>query len=1332
MTDEIIPLELIEQILKGNCVLFLGIESVLPNSDKELAMELASYCEYHDPNLNLAQVAEYYELSLKRHSLVERVCNWIEKQTYIPFQVDQIIARLPFSTVVMTRTDLLLEEAYRQAGRSVTKIIRDEEVGFGDTQKVLLVKIHGSIDQVDSLVITERDHLSIFKRRPVLSELVKLLYATKTILFIGYNLDDLHAKLLYREIVQEIGKFTRKAYAIWEGASKYSIQYWRNENVDIIDCDSLGFLQALEQKSAIYKAEAERHDKKVKPLELVHSYPYKFLDHFETKDVGLFFGRKEEISVLSRRILAHRLIVLFGSSGVGKTSLIKAGVIPALKEFDIFPIYGRTLDNPIAALEKAISDAVTVETGWPIDSKGLSETSLLNLLMNCQQAIGKRIVLFIDQFEELFRLPYEMQQDFVRQLARCFNEDLRLDVRLVLSLRDDFFTELEGLQEHLPSIYRHVFRPQNLSETAAVEAIVRPLVYFEVKYEDRLVELLIQDLRSEGTIAPAQLQIICSRLYERFAEEKIITVEHYRSLGGARKILGAYLEEVLGRFGVSLRGVARRILQALVSSRKTKELLAGLEIARYLNLKWEQIKQVVSKLEDYRILRKVETEEGHKYELVHEYIVDQVWEWFSEQEARIKEVQELIVTETRYWPKYRTPIGAQKLDAIYEYWNQLILGDLEFELLFRSSIAFGRLRQWNEATESLGDKLIPLYLKLLQDSDLEVIRLATITLARLGAIDELDRVLTHIDWYKQTYARRALRQLEEGRSTEDFAAEISDSKWKEKSLWNVSSVLGIDFGTTSSAIAVMRNEKPTIIPNREGAKFTPSVVAFTNQGEVVVGTPAVLQAATNPERTIFSIKRHLGTDWKIIIDGITYTAVDIAALIFKSLKQDAESYLGKSVSQALVTVPAYFRTQQRYAVRAAAQKAGFETLRMIAEPTAAALAYGLDAQYDRTVAVYDLGGGTFDISLLDLGDRVFEVRAVNGDTSLGGDDFDEKIVNYLIETFRKQHLIDLSSDTVARVRLKEAAERAKVTLSGLETTNIYIPYIYADKNGVKHLDINLDRSKFKELTSELVQKTIACCEKSLIDAKVASRKDDLFIFHPKDDFELVLVGLSTKIPLIKQSVTNLFGVEPRRGVDPDEAVALGAAIQAGVFDAHIRDLLLLDVIPFTLSIETLGRVATPIIERNTTIPTKRSQIFSTDADNQTALQIHIVQGEHPLVTDNENLGQFILEGIPPAPSGIPQIEVTLDIDANSILHITARDKATGKEKTVKLEFDFFQGRYAPIIDETTSEYGESLSVIEPPPAPVFAFPASDKKSEEKEDKPLLKRLTDKISFKKID
>lgn len=1260
--NNILPPGLVEQILKGNCVLFLGTGFGRVDGggvyDRDLTKELVKYCDYDELDYNLVKVAEYYELSLGRHSLIERVSEWVDRQTSVSSLLDKIVARLPFAIVVTTRIDLLLEDAYRQLGHLLTKVVRDEEVAFADSQKVMLVKLHGSVDQKDTLILTERDHLDLLRKRPILSEFIKLLYATKTILFLGYDLDNTYSRLLHQEIVQEIGRFTRRAYAVWEKPRPNTIKYWSNNSIEIIDSNPLQFLQLLEQE--LSKRKPERNTTEEKKFKRKYSHPYKYLDHFDTGDSDLFFGRGEEISVLSKRFLAHRLMVLFGESGVGKTSLIKAGFFPEVKQFDVFPIYSRCLDAPVHALEKAITDAIAAETAWSIESNGDSDTCILDLLINCQRAVGKRVLLFIDQFEELFRLPYQEQQEFIKHIARCVKEETRLDLRVVFSMRDDFFSELNTLRDHLPFVYYNVSNLQKLSEILAKEAIIGPLDQFDVKYEDRLVDLLIKDLQSEGTVAPAQLQIVCSRLYDKFAREKIITIEHYRGLGGATAILGAYLEEVLERFSIPIRGMAKRILQTLVSSQKTKKLLSSSEIAQYLNKDWHQIEKIVSDLENSRLLRRLEAEDGYKYELVHEYLVNQVWQWLSEEEAKVKEVQELIEIETRNWAKYRSPMTAGKLEEIYKYWNQLVLSQPALELLFRSSVAFNYLKQWNEIAEDMGNKVIPLYLGLLNDRSFDVVRLAAIALKNLEITKELDHALTKIDQYTAAKVHQAFRQLEAGRPPEDFIEEVSDPQWKEKSLWNMSQIVGIDFGTTSSAIAALRNGKPVIIPNREGSKFTPSVIAFTHHGEIVVGAPAALQAATNPERTIFSIKRRLGTDWKVDIDGITYTAVDIASFIFKSLKQDAESYMERSVPQAVLAVPAYFNNKQRQALSAAAQKAGLEILRTVAEPTAAALAYGLDLKYDQRVAVYDLGGGTFDVSLLELGDGVFEVMAVNGNTLLGGDDFDERIVNYLINNFQEQHHIDLSLDKVAKIRLKEAAERAKIALSGLETVNIYVPYIYADERGIKHLDVDLNRSKFEELTNHLVEETIRCCSKVLLDAGV--REHDIN--------ELVLVGLSTKIPSVRQSISNFFKKEPKRGVDPDEAVALGVAIEAGVLTGDVKDMLLLDVTPFSIGIETLGGVFTRLIDRNTTTPTQKSLVFSTATDNQQSIEINVLQGEKEFAKDNRSLGRFILKDIPSAPKGIPQIEVTFDIDSIGILTVAARDKSTGKEQKRTTDLDF--------------------------------------------------------------
>ena len=1196
MAENNIPLELIEQVARDNCALFIGTGPAVYGEYgldvKDLVAELIRYGEFGTPKQGLAKVAEYYELAVDRPSLVTKVSDWIEAKTHSPSTLDQTLARLPFRYVVTTRTDLMLEEAYRKAGKTVVKVVRDAEVALGDSQKVLLVKMHGSIDQKDALAITDQDYALLLKKRPLLSDFVKLLFAVKTVLFVGHDLDDYYSRQLHHEILHEMGGFSRKAYAIWEGVTSFSAKYWENNNVKLIDSNTTEFLRGLEQKLSSYKP--ENQTLKTAKTKRQHTAPYKFLEYFESADVDLFFGRRQETRLLSQRILAHRLVVLYGKSGVGKTSLIKAGVISELGNYETFNIYSRCLDAPISAVEKAIGDTLILETGWAKAVSGEDENRLISLLTYCQQATGKRVVLIVDQLEELFQLPYEIQQSFIKQLAMCVNERTRLDIRVVLSVRDDFFAELDNFKEYLPHIFTNVFRLQDLSESAAVEAIVQPLGYFKAKYEDELVELLIKDLRTEGAIAPAQLQIVCSRLYEKFAGKINITVEDYRSLGEARVILGVYLGEVLEKLNRPSRKVAQQILQALVSSRKSKKILSEADIARSLNSEWKQIEKIVSTLEDYRLIRKVETDEGYRYELVHEYLVQQVWQWLSEEDAKVKEVQEILDTETMYWPKYRSPISRQKLDVIYDCWNSLVLGEEHLELLFRSSVAFGYVKQWNQTAGKLSEELIPLYIKLLSDEDIEVVRLASLALAKLGAMEKLNQALTSVDGYRQSYARKALRQLEEGRSDEDFAAELSGQEWSEKSLWNTSSIVGIDFGTTASAIAVIRNNKPIIIPNKEGSKFTPSIVSITDNGEVVVGTPAALQAATNPDRTVFSVKRQLGTDWKVSFGTKIYTAVDIVSFILMSLKQEAESYLEREVSKAVIGVPAYFNNTQRQALLQAAQRAGLEVFRLIAEPTAASLAYGLNTKYDELVAVYDLGGGTFDISLLELGEGVAEVKAVNGDTNLGGNDFDARIINYLIEVFREKHGIDLSSDKVARIRLKEEAERAKIALSGFEKVNIYIPYIYADKQGIKHLDAELSRSKFEELTKDLVEKTLSCCKAAVTDAGLTNQLQNV---------ELVLVGLSTKIPLVRDSISNFFKKEPRRGVDPDEAVALGLAIEAGVLSGMVTDQLLLDVNPLSLGIETLGGVFTTFIPRNSTLPTRKTEIFSTASDNQTSVEV---------------------------------------------------------------------------------------------------------------------------------
>ena len=471
-------------------------------------------------------------------------------------------------------------------------------------------------------------------------------------------------------------------------------------------------------------------------------------------------------------------------------------------------------------------------------------------------------------------------------------------------------------------------------------------------------------------------------------------------------------------------------------------------------------------------------------------------------------------------------------------------------------------------------------------------------------------------------------------------------------------IIGIDLGTTNSCVAVMEGGKPVVIPNAEGMRTTPSVVAFTKNGERLVGEPAKRQAVTNADRTISSIKRHMGTDYKVSIDGKEYTPQEISAMILQKLKADAESYLGEKVTQAVITVPAYFNDAQRQATKDAGKIAGLSVERIINEPTAAALAYGLEDESEQKVMVYDLGGGTFDVSIIDIGDGVIEVLSTNGDTHLGGDDYDDRITKWLVDEFKAAEGVDLSQDKMALQRLKEAAEKAKKELSSATTTDINLPFITATAEGPKHLDMKLARAKFEELTSDLTERTAVPVQNSLHDAGLTS----------SDLGKVLLVGGSTRMPVVQEKVKQLTGKEPSKNLNPDECVALGAAVQGGKLsgEAGAGDVLLLDVTPLTLSIETLGGVATPLIKRNTTIPTRASQVFSTAADNQTAVDIHVVQGEREFARDNKTLGQFRLDGILPAQRGVPQIEVTFDIDANGIVNVSAKDKGTGKEQHITI------------------------------------------------------------------
>ena len=472
----------------------------------------------------------------------------------------------------------------------------------------------------------------------------------------------------------------------------------------------------------------------------------------------------------------------------------------------------------------------------------------------------------------------------------------------------------------------------------------------------------------------------------------------------------------------------------------------------------------------------------------------------------------------------------------------------------------------------------------------------------------------------------------------------------------MSKIIGIDLGTTNSCVAVMEGGEAVVIPNAEGARTTPSVVAFAKNGERMVGQVAKRQAVTNPDRTISSIKREMGTSHTVEIDGKKYSPQEISAMILQKLKLDAEGYLGDKVSQAVITVPAYFTDAQRQATKDAGKIAGLEVLRIINEPTAAALAYGVDKEHEQKVMVYDLGGGTFDVSILSIGDGTIEVMATAGNNRLGGDDFDERIVNWMIAEFKRDQGVDLSTDRMAMQRLKEAAEKAKIELSGVTSTNINQPYITADASGPKHLDMTLTRAKFNELTSDLVDATMGPVRQALSDAGLSS----------SDLSKVLLVGGSTRIPAVQDAVKKLTGKDPFKGINPDECVALGAAIQAGVLGGEVKDLLLLDVTPLSLGIETLGGVCTKIIERNTTIPTKKSQIFSTAADNQPSVEIHVLQGERDMAADNKTLGRFHLDGIPAAPRGVPQIEVTFDIDANGIVNVSAKDLGTGKEQKITI------------------------------------------------------------------
>ncbi|PDW05071.1 hypothetical protein CJ255_00320 [Candidatus Viridilinea mediisalina] len=896
--------DLLERLAQGQGALFIA-ESYTSgaSSEQALAAELAGYCNYDRPEQELSRVADYFEIMSGRQSLIQRTIDWVDRVRREPTLHHKLLTALPFGVIITTSFDTRLEEAFRRADKPLAKVIRDSDVSFGDGKQVTLIKVCGCVEQPETLVLTERDHRTFQRRHPLIANQLKVIYASKTLIFLNYDLQRDYLREFHEETIAGIRPLHRTAYAVTPQSDEFTRRYWAKDNIVVIAQGAEAFLQnAVTALPKTLPAIAPRRAIVIPNL----ATPYKYLDYFETADEGLFFGRGEEVLRLSRRILASRQSVLFGGSGFGKTSLIKAGLMPEIARLGYLPIYSRCLDNPIVALERAIDDAVRACTGCGVDSEDQSASRLLSIVARAQQVVGQQLVLFVDQLEEIFRLSFEQQQNFVIQIARVITND-HVGLRVVFALRDDFFPELESWQGQLPAIYHHFFRLGRLTESAATESIVGPLGFCDVKFEDKLVELLIEDLRAEGSIEPAQLQIVCSRLYEHFAAEQIITVEHYAQLGRAQAIFRAYFEDVIGRLTASRRVLANRLLQELVSTSRTKLLRTAAELASGLDINLKQIEPLLVELENSRLIRRLQTDDDYKYEIIHDHIVQQVWETFTDDEVQIKQVREMLRYEAIAWLRYRTPLNQNKLADIYRYWMHIQFEERELELIFRSSLTFGKLKLWHEVTAARLSQLKDMYVRLLGDDNRDVTCAAAVLLhAQAEDAAWLSEVLIKVRDVHQHEVRKTLRQFQQGRSVEAFTDEIDNSNRRKRRDWRGTNIIGIDFGTGSSAVAVIESGDPIIIPNQEGSKFTPSVVAFTHRGEIVVGTPALLQAPVNPERTVFSIKRQLGTTWSLSIDGKIYGAVEIAAIIINYLKAQAEAYLQQPVTQTVIAAPAYF------------------------------------------------------------------------------------------------------------------------------------------------------------------------------------------------------------------------------------------------------------------------------------------------------------------------------------------------------------------------------------------------------------------------------------------